>query len=173
MCHPSTWTLVQSDFLRHVYPLLPVVHVPTYLRDMQAHNAVQLCSMTCLRLSTLAAVISIVPDRFDQYQSHDSHFKENFHTKLDAVETAEKLFDQVRGSNFYDDPTTDKWAALKLLGAAYSYLRMSERAGLYRLLSYEFALRLEVHIIKSYAGLDPREMQLRKRVLWISLTGMM
>lgn len=171
----STWNKVSQDYLNFVYPLIPVVHIPTFLAAVDENRAASNVSFSCLQLSIFSIVIAMVPQRFEHYKNLDEtlYYNYNITNKWQAVNQSHDIFDLIKASTFYDNPTMETWATTYLFGAAYACLNNPARSNLYRSHAYTIMLSMNFHLVNSYIGLNFIETQLRKKAMWMTLTGLM
>ncbi|KAK4494219.1 hypothetical protein PRZ48_014517 [Zasmidium cellare] len=149
------------------------MHIPTFLDQVKANRPTASRNFVCLQLALLSVVLAVVPDTFDRYKSVDTIFRSRFLSKVEAVEAAQTTFDIVKGPDFFDQASLPAWATAYLFGVAYSYLQMPGRSSIYGCQAYSLALSMRVHVPRCYEGLDHITSQMRKRVLWMTLTGIM
>ncbi|KAL3483617.1 hypothetical protein BJX62DRAFT_244733 [Aspergillus germanicus] len=173
LCSPSTWGLVSQDFLTYVYPLILAVHIPTFLSSLAAHRTLLNRLFACLQASIFAIVNALLPSRFDHYKAVDPTLGRNdrITDKVHAVFRANDVFGLIKGPELQDEPNLTCWATVYLFGAAYTSLNLLHRSVMFRSHTYTIMLSMHLHLIKSYAGLNPIETQLRKEAVWLTLTG--
>ncbi|KAL3465717.1 hypothetical protein BJX64DRAFT_285320 [Aspergillus heterothallicus] len=173
LCSPTTWDLVNQDFLTYVYPLIPVVHIPTFLSSLEAHRTLPDRLFACLQASIFAIVNALLPSRFEHYKAVDPTLGCNasITNKVSAVLHAHEVFDLIKGPELQDESSLTSWATMYLFGAAYASLNLLHRSIMFRSHTYAIMLSMNLHLIKSYAGLNPIETQLRKKAVWLTLTG--
>jgi hypothetical protein len=166
---------VNQDFLTYVYPLIPVVHIPTFLSSLEAHRTLPSRLFACLQASIFAIVNALLPSRFEHYKAVDPTLGRNssIPDKVQAVFRAHNVFDLIKGPEFQDKPSVTSWATMYLFGAAYASLNLLHRSVMFRSHTYAIMLSMNLHLVKSYAGLNHIETQLRKKAMWLTLTGVM
>ncbi|KAL2783959.1 hypothetical protein BJX66DRAFT_317502 [Aspergillus keveii] len=173
LCSPSTWDIVNQDFLTYVYPLIPAVHIPTFLSSLEAHRTLPSRLFACLQASIFAIVNALLPSRFEHYKAVDPILRRDsgITDKVQAVFRTHDVFDLIKGPELQDKPSLTSWATMYLFGAAYASLNLLHRSGMFRSHTYAIMLSMNLHLVKSYAGVNPIETQLRKKAMWLTLTG--
>ncbi|KAL2837703.1 hypothetical protein BJY01DRAFT_251328 [Aspergillus pseudoustus] len=174
LCSASTWDLVNQDYLDYVYPLIPAVHIPTFLSSLEAHRILPNGPFACLQVSIFAIVTALLPSRFEHYKAVDPTLGHNrsITDKVQAVFRAHEIFDLIKGPELQDEPSLTSWATMYFFGASYACINFPHRSVLFRSYTYAIMLSLNLHLVKSYVGLNYIEDQLRKKAVWMTLTGL-
>jgi len=69
-----------QDYLKYLYPVIPVVYIPSFLADLKEDRHACDASALCLLISLCALVGSMLPRRFCSYENLDLSFKSAFAT---------------------------------------------------------------------------------------------
>lgn len=165
-CSQVVFDEIMKNYIDIIYPLLPVVHLPTFDSDLRALRYNSDRDFLCFVLSMCAAVVAILPGKFPGYKQSDRNF--TYCSRLDAVENICAILNRLKKPDYYDSPTFEKWATTHLLGRAFIYLGYRKRLLYYHAEAQAFMLDLEFHRIKSYANLNQIEIQLRKKAFWLT-----
>ncbi|KAH7028914.1 uncharacterized protein B0I36DRAFT_290164 [Microdochium trichocladiopsis] len=159
--------LVLNDYVTYVYPLLPVVHRPSFAADLEGGRDARDGDLLALVVSLCAATVGLLPSRLPTYRAHGLPFE----TRTAMANHCFRLNQGFRGPAYFDTISHSKWASTYMLGIA---IHQTGNANLWRMLEVEAMqlLRLlEVHHLASYAGLDPIEVQLRKKAFCLMFNG--
>ncbi|KAJ1337255.1 RNA polymerase II-specific transcription factor-like protein [Microdochium nivale] len=167
--------LVLDDYVRFVYPLLPVVHCPSFAADLEDGRDGRDGDFLALVVSLCAATVGLLPSRLAAYQALAGAAPGRLllRTRTEMANHCFRLHQGFRGPAYYDTVSHAKWASTYMLGIAF---HQTGNANLWRMLDVEAMqlLRLlEVHQLASYAGLDAVETQLRKKAFWLTFNGYM
>jgi hypothetical protein len=148
LCSPSTWDLLNQDFLTYVYPLIPAVHTPTFLSSLEAHRTIPHGPFACLQTSIFAIVHALLPSRFKHYKAIDPTLARNggITDIVQAVFRAHDVFDLNKGPELQDEPSMTSWATMYLFGAAYASLSLLHRSVMFRSRTYAIMLSMNLHL---------------------------
>ena len=169
LCPRSLVLYILGDYLKYVYPLLPVIHRPTFENDLNDDRDRQDEGFAMLIICLCAATVGFLPSRFQSYLDFTPPLA--FPTRTDMIAHCHKIHQSFKDTQYYDTISHQKWASNFSLGLAFFQIGKNT---LWRMLDVEAMqlLRfLEVQHISSYAGLDAIEVQLRKKAFWLMFFG--
>lgn len=169
ICSKYTFDTMIHDWLELVYPLVPIVHRPTFRQQLEAHRETSDPIFFSLLSCICASLIATIPSSFKKYRELDESFR--FRTRLEMVDFCHELAVKSRGPDYFDESTQEKWSIAYLLAAAYGNLRYFNRCLMFATEGRHHMRRLGCQVASSYSGLSKVEEQLRKRSLWLSLCG--
>jgi hypothetical protein len=173
LCSKELMDTALQDYVRLLYPMIPVIHIPSFLRHVESGRQLTDAPFSSLLFSLFALVISMLPRRFEHYKTIDSDFRNEFSHRRQVVDRVHVLILGIQGSDYFDDLTLVKWASTYCRMAAYAYLGLFSRAKMLRAEADTMVVELKCHRIASYAGLDEIEAQLRKKAFWMMMTARM
>lgn len=168
-CSRSVFEAIIRDYLEVIYPLVPVVHIPTFLLDLQneRHMHVRTFQMFCLAVCGL--VLSILPHKFDTYRQIDGSLA--FADRREAVRFIHSLILSARPPEYLDKLSHEKWAISYMISITNAHLGFRTRARVQQAEMDVICSEMEFHRISSYANLDYIEVQLRKKAFWLTFTS--
>lgn len=160
---------ILGDYVTYVYPLIPVIHQPTFQLDFDSDRDMHDVDFLALIISLCAVTVSLLPSRFKTYRSFSSPLP--FETRTEMADQCYKLNQSFRDTTYFDTVSHQKWASTFLLGVAF---HQTVNNNLWRMLeveSMQLLRLLEVQHLSSYSGLDAVEIQLRKKAFWLMFYG--
>jgi hypothetical protein len=173
LCSKKLMDIALQDYLRLLYPMIPVIHIPSFLGDVEIGRQLTDAPFSSLLCSLFALVISMLPRKFEHYRTIDSDFREKFTHRRQVVDRVHVLTLGTQGPDYFDDLTLVKWASTYCRMAAYAYLDLFSRAKMLRAEADTMVVEMKCHRIASYAELDEIEAQLRKKAFWMMMTARM
>ncbi|KAK0388795.1 hypothetical protein NLU13_5038 [Sarocladium strictum] len=156
---------VLRDYITYIYPLIPVIHIPTFEVHFDQEHDTHNQEFFLLIISLCALTIGLLPSRFAAYREFKDPLP--FESRTEAANHCYKLNQGLRDIEYWDTVSHQKWASSYLLALAFHQIG---NVNLWRMLEVEAIqlLRLlEVQHSSSYVGLDPVEVQLRKKAFWL------
>lgn len=166
ICSRQLVNLVVSDYLRWIYPLLPVVHRPSFLADFNAvkdsHDAT-FCSLLIALLSVTAAVL---PRHFQRH--HNTCGNGQFATRKNFVNKCVSSIMRSREADYFDTLNHTKWAIAYVLRITFYHMGENNRSRMMDAEEMQLARILQFHVISEYRGLNCISQQLRKKAFWLT-----
>lgn len=156
---------VLQDYVTYVYPVVPVIHIPTFKDNLSREHDSENQDFLSLVFSLCALTISLLPSRFRFYREHESPLP--FKTRTEVANHCYNLNQSLRDIEYWDTVSHQKWASSYLLALTF---HQTGNANLWRMLeveSMQLLRLLEVQHSSNYAGLDAIETQLRKKAFWL------
>ncbi|KAF4331918.1 hypothetical protein FBEOM_14302 [Fusarium beomiforme] len=160
---------ILNDYATYVYPLIPVIHRPTFELDLDSNRDMHDLDFLALIISLCAVTVSLLPSRFQTYRTFSSPLP--FQTRSEMADHCYKLNQSFRDTRYFDTVSHQKWASTYLLGVAF---HQTVNNNLWRMLeveSMQLLRLLEVQHLSSYTGLNAIEIQLRKKAFWLMFYG--
>lgn len=158
-----------QDYLDMLYPLVPVVHKPTFLDDLKNRRELYDASFLSLITAIAATVVAHVPSRFYYYCSKPTPLR--FAKRAAMVDFCYDYILSLRRTDTFDEPTHTLWATSYLL--SMSYIHLGYTGGRMLLLVSEWMQM--ANIIELYRpppdGTSQIERQLRLKAFWLSFFG--
>lgn len=157
------WML--DDFLTSLYPLIPVIHRPSFRRAIAINQDDDDPDLRGLIYGLCAAVVGTMPSKFLAYRSHNPPF--NFSTRQDFIDHAYTVLLQLRGLDYFEELNYKKFATAYLFWVAYLQIGNANRARMIEVECLQLGRMLNLHRITEYRGLNHIETQLRKKGFWL------
>jgi hypothetical protein len=161
--------LILDDYVTHVYPLIPVVHRPSFEADLEANRDVHDAEFFILIISLCAVTVALLPSRLQIYREFATPLP--FRTRSEMANHCYKLNQSYRDTTYFDTVSHQKWASSFLLGVTFHQTGNANLWRMFEVESMQLLRLLEVQHISSYAGLDAIEVQLRKKAFWLMFYG--
>ena len=155
-----------DDYLESVYPLIPVVHRPSFRKDLgrnrDLHDPDFLAFVVCL----IAVTVGLLSSRFQQYRPSI-----RFETRTEMINCCYDICKRLRGPRYFDQINYQKWAASYLLNIAFFQIGQQNLSRMLEVEAMQLARLLDIHRISEYNGLNCIETQLRKKAFWLMFYG--
>ncbi|KAJ8114437.1 hypothetical protein OPT61_g3684 [Boeremia exigua] len=114
ICSRELLLAIVDDYLASIYPLIPVVHRPSFLLNLEQNRDIYDNDFLGLLISICAVVIGLLPSRFDHYRMFTSGSL-CAHSRIEIVDRCYHLLNRLRGADFFDNVGFDKWAISYLM----------------------------------------------------------
>ncbi|KAF4958815.1 hypothetical protein FGADI_2159 [Fusarium gaditjirri] len=106
---------ILTDYVTYVYPLIPVIHRPTFELDLNTNRDMHDADFLALIISLCAVTVSLLPTRFQTYRSFSSPLP--FQTRTETVDHCYKLNQGFRDTRYFDTVSHQKWAKAQHLSS--------------------------------------------------------
>lgn len=169
LCSRELLKQIINEFLQHLYPLIPVFHLPTFRANLERNRDIQDKHFLSMLLASCAVTVSISCEKFRQYRSATTPIR--FQTRLEMVDYCYSLCIQLRGPRYFDQVSHTKWAIPYLFYLAYFHIGEHNKSRMVESEAILFARLLELHRVSAYSGLNCIEIQLRKKAFWMMFYG--
>ncbi|RBQ97095.1 hypothetical protein VDGD_10477 [Verticillium dahliae] len=156
------------DYIERVYPLCPVVHLPSFRRSLASNQDVRDTEQMLLLVALFTLTIGVLRSRIEDYRAMDPEAAARFPTRTSIITYASQMCLRVRPPDYWDEISHRKWAiSYTLASASFEVGRMNQ----YRMFDSEamqLARLLGFHLhATEYHGLNCIETQLRKKAFWL------
>jgi hypothetical protein len=161
--------LIVADYLQFLYPLVPIVHRPTFQQDIRHNRDCNDDVFLGLLYALCAATVAVLPSRFDIYQRHSCKT-----TYVDRKAMIYACYDEVvrlRKHDYFDNVNYLKWATHYLMYLAFFHIADYNCSRIWEVEANQLARLLNLHRISEYDGLNYIEIQLRKKAFWLTFYG--
>lgn len=158
-----------QDYLDILYPLVPVVHRPTFLDDLRDQRHVHCSTFRSFCFAICSLVLGVLPQKFEEYKRIDGSIAHP--NRREAIKSIHRTIVNSRPADYFDDITREKWAIAYLISTANGHLGHMSRAKMVFAEANAMCQESGLHRISSYAGLDKIEAQLRKKAFWLNFTS--
>lgn len=156
-----------DDYLTYVYPLIPVVHRPTFLVQLEENHDTYDNDFLGLLVAICAVVIGLLPSRFNRYHNVGCGSLLS-RSRVEIVNSCQAFLDTLRGPDYYDNVSFNKWAVSYLMLVALFQVGKHNRARMVEVESLQLGRLLNFHHIEEYRDLNCIETQLRKKGFWLT-----
>lgn len=161
----DTFKMILDDYLDHLYPLVPIVHRPSFRQDIQNDRDCEDSNFLGLILAISGLVVATLPSRFKYYQSLDPPL--NFKSRRSMVNYCADRISRQRIATYFDQVNFQKFATSYLLYAAFLQVGDQNRSRMFDIEAMQIARLLNLHCLSKYGGLNYIEIQLRKKGFWL------
>ena len=158
-----------QDYLDYLYPLVPIVHRPSFRQSLQENHDREDSGFLGLITAIAAVVIATMPSRFHSYRCATPPLR--FTSRRDMVRHCYDKILRLRDSTYFDHINFQKFAISYLLYAAFRQLGDHNWSRMLDVEATQLARLLNLHRISEYDGLNYIETQLRKKGFWLIFYG--
>lgn len=109
LCSRPLLHRIMSDYLDHLYPLIPIVHRPTFRADLEKGKDLFDGDFLTLVLSICAATVGTMPRKFNEYRNAPSPLR--FQTRTEMINHCYDMCLGLRGPDYFDEINFNKWAS--------------------------------------------------------------
>jgi hypothetical protein len=166
LCSRSVLETLARDYLELLYPLMPISHRPTFLKDLTEQRDLTDWDFSMLLVAMCAVLVATLPRKFQEYRSSLP-----FQTRSHVVNFCNNLLLSIRGPEYFEIITLQKWAVSYLLYHAHFHVGQFNRARMLEVEAMQLARLLDLHYLPAYDGLNCIETQLRKKAFWLMFYG--
>lgn len=161
--------MMLEDYLICLYPLIPMVHRPTFRESISTNQDSEDSDFLGLIVSMCAAVVGAIPSKFSEYRKHDPPLV--FDSRKDFIHHAYAFLLNMRGPDYFDHISFQKFTTSYLFDIAFFQIGHVNRARMLEVECSQIARMLDLHRITEYRGLNHIETQLRKKGFWLLFYG--
>ncbi|KGO43055.1 Transcription factor, fungi [Penicillium expansum] len=158
-----------QDYLEYIYPMVPIVHRPSFRKALQEDQDREDDGFLALILSIAALVVATMRSRFQAYQSDPYCLR--FSSRKEFIHFCYQKVMGLRTSSYFDELNFQKFAVPYLFFAAYLQLGDHNWSRMLSVEAMQIARLLNLHRISDYDGLNCIETQLRKKGFWLMFYG--
>lgn len=156
---------IMTDFSERIYPLIPIIHLPTFHADLVANRDVNDLDFLCLIIALSALTVGLLPSRFDAYHALASRFG----TRTAMINYCSQMCLRLRPADYWDHLSHRKWAVAFALSMGVFQTGQTNQSRMFEAESMQIARLLELHRTSEYEDLNAVETQLRKKAFWLQL----
>ena len=154
-----------SDYLELLYPVVPVVHRPSFTRDLDRGRDSHDSDFFLLLLGICALTLAIAASRFEQYRIIDPTL--SFQSPEAMINHCYDLFICHREATYYDEVSHTKWGVAYCFVTAFFQTGQHNRSRMLEIEAMQLGRLLQLHRVSTYEGLDLIEAQLRRKAFWL------
>ncbi|KAF4335656.1 beta-glucosidase [Fusarium beomiforme] len=165
ICPRSLFMTIMTDYVHHIYPLVPVVHLPTFRTDLTTNKDTGDLDTLLLFVSIAALTVGLLPSKFDSYHALAARFG----TRTAMISHCSQMCIRLRPADYWDHISHRKWAMAYCLSIGVFQVGQINQSRMFEAESMQLARLLGMHLVSGYEGLNPIETQLRKKSFWLQL----
>ncbi|KAI5200585.1 hypothetical protein E4T39_05714 [Aureobasidium subglaciale] len=165
VCSRHLFKRIMSDYLDLIYPVVPVVHRPSFRRDLARERDSYDSDFFLLMVGICALTLAICSSKFEQYRFLDPALP--FQSPEAMINHCYDLVVCHREASYYDQISHQKWAVSYCLVTAFFQIGHHNRSRMLEIEAMQLARLLELHRASTYEGLDYIEAQLRRKAFWL------
>lgn len=159
-----------QDYLELQYPIHPLVHIPTFKKQLSENQYLTDAKFFCFVASLCATVAAVLPRRFALYQSMSAPFKAAYPTLRDFVKRVHVVVQLQRDPDMHENLTMTDWGFACTMFMSHACIGQSSSARMYKAEATTIIIELVGHHrLGKYA--NPIEVQLRKKAFWIMVAA--
>ncbi|KAJ4316126.1 hypothetical protein N0V94_005614 [Neodidymelliopsis sp. IMI 364377] len=159
-----------DDYLSSIYPLIPVVHRPSFRFDLDENRDIYDSDFLGLVVAICAVVVALLPSRFESYRNSQSE-SSWAQSRVYLLSRWYDFLSGLRGPDFFEEIGFNKWASSYLMAIAFFQIGKHNRARMIEIECIQLGRLLDLHRIEEYRNLDCIETQLRKKGFWLLFYG--
>ncbi|KZL76065.1 quinate utilization pathway activator [Colletotrichum tofieldiae] len=167
LCSRALINILMVDYLDLVYPLVPVVHRPSFRRDLAANRDITDPDFFALLISLAALTVGLLPSRFRGYRAVDLEAGRRFETRTALINCCAEICTRQRTASYWDHVNHRKWAVCYVLSVACFQTGQVNRSRMFDVEYLQLSRLLGLHSISEYEGLNFIETHLRKKAFWL------
>jgi hypothetical protein len=166
ICSPNIAQMIVVDFTDSIYPLNPLVHLPSFKASIIAHQAEKDRLFFSLVTAICSLVAALLPRRFLDYQLVEGSF--SYRRPTDFVRHCEHVVISLRDHLYFEEPSPEKFAIAFMLGQSMSCIGANGRAMIYWAEAIIHLRRSGIADQNVRSNWNCIETQLWKKMFWIS-----
>lgn len=176
LCSRALINTLMADYLDLVYPLVPVVHRPSFRRDLAANRDVSDPDFFALLVSLCALTVGLLPSGFRDYRAAADHpegavARRQYDTRTALIDRCAEVCTRQRPGGYWDRVNHRKWAVSYVLSVACFQTGQVNRSRMFDVEYLQLSRLLGLHRVSEYEGLNCVETQLRKKAFWLMFYG--
>lgn len=158
-----------DDYITSLYPLIPLVHRPSFRKSISANEDANNQDLFGLVVAICATVVGNMPSRFAAYRRSKPFLP--YQSRKDFIHHAHTLLLDMRGPDYFDQISFQKFATSYLFVIAFFQIGQVNRSRMTEVECLQLGRMLDLHRITEYRGLNHIETQLRKKGFWLVFYG--
>lgn len=165
VCSRELLRRILSDYFELIYPVVPLVHRPSFRRDLDQDRDSRDSDFFLLLLGICALTLAIGASRFEQYRIIDPTL--SFQSPEAMINHCYDLFVCHREANYYDEVNHSKFAVAYCFVTAFFQTGQHNRSRMLEIEAMQLGRLLQLHRASTYESLDLIEAQLRRKAFWL------
>ncbi|OHE96942.1 hypothetical protein CORC01_07727, partial [Colletotrichum orchidophilum] len=171
LCSRALIHILMADYLDLVYPLVPVVHRPSFRHDLATNRDITDPDFFAVLMSLAALTVGLLPSRFRDYRAVDPEAAMRFENRTALINCCAEICTRQRTASYWDHINHRKWAVCYVLSVACFQTGQVNRSRMFDVEYLQVSRLLGLHRISEYEGLNCIETQLRKKAFWMLFYG--
>ncbi|KAF2036549.1 hypothetical protein EK21DRAFT_51418 [Setomelanomma holmii] len=155
-----------QDYLNYIYPLIPVVHRPSFRQHLSEDRDNYDSNFLGLLVAICAVVVGILRSKHDTYRNFQPGSLWD-QSRAEFIGRCYSFLIALRGPDYFDEIGFQKWASSYLMSIAFFQVGQSNRGRMVEVECMQLGRLLNLHRIEEYQDLDCIETQLRKKGFWL------
>lgn len=157
-----------ADYIDRIYPLVPVVHPPTFRRNLDTGRDATDVDFLSLIIAIAALTIGLLPSRFPAYMAMDPGAATRFPARAPFMSYCVQMCLRLRSLAYWEEISHCKWAISYTLTMGVFHVGQVNQSRMFEAEGAQIARLLGFHRLSDYEGLNPIETQLRKKAFWMT-----
>jgi hypothetical protein len=166
LCSRELLMIIINDYLTWIYPLVPVVHRPSFQSNLEQNRDLHDSDFLCLIFCICAATVGFLPKVFTSYQALAGEVS-SFTSRTNMINRCYTLCMEQRGPYYFDTVNFQKWAIAYLMQITHLQIDNHNLSRMLEVEAMQIARLLGLHRVSEYQGLNCIETQLRKKGFWL------
>ncbi|CAK7230184.1 hypothetical protein SBRCBS47491_007499 [Sporothrix bragantina] len=167
LCARPLVRIIIDDYLRLVYPLVPVVHKPSFQQALSQDRDVDSSVFLSLLLAICSITVGLMPSRFAAYRAWQPGPPLRFEGREEMMNYCYNTIIRLRGPRYFDEINFEKLAVSYILAVTFFQIGDQNRSRMMEVEAMQLGRLLQLHKIREYEGLSCVEKQLRKKGFWL------
>lgn len=167
LCSRALLNIIVNDYLDLIYPLVPVVHRPSFRADLASNRDLKDPDFLGLLIGLAALTVGLLPSRFPVYRAMAPDVAMRFETRTAMINCCSDMYMRLRTHSYWDHISLRKWAVCYVLSVSFFQTGQTNRSRMLEVESMQIGRLLGLHRIADYDGLNCIETQLRKKAFWL------
>ncbi len=164
LCPLSIFETIIEDYYSDIYPIAPIVHVPSFKQRILTCQHITDPEFLRLCLSLCAMTIASLPKKLPIYGFGHYHTAKAMVSRACQLVAASRL---ATAPDWADDPTSNDLMCSLLLGTASHYMQSPNRGWVHINESIHCCRNLRLYSPQGYEGMSIIDRELIKRVFWM------
>lgn len=158
-----------ADYLELLYPLIPIVHRPSFRSDLARNRDLYENDFLSVVIALCAVTVGTMPTKFREYRAAEPPIP--FQSRTEMINRCYEIIMGLRRASYFDEVNYSKWAVSYLMQISFFQIGQHNRARMVEVEGMQLARLLDFHQISMYDGLNCIETQLRKKGFWLMFYG--
>lgn len=157
--------IIIEDFLELVYPVVPIVHIPSLRKSLKQDRDFTDSGFLALLIALASLVVATMPSRFEYYRAYSEPLP--FKSREDMVYHCFETLARLRTRDWFDEINFQKFSVSYLTYASLRQIGEHNQGRMAEVEMMQIARLLKFTTTSDYHGLNCIERQLRKRGFWL------
>jgi hypothetical protein len=157
--------IIIEDFLELVYPVVPIVHIPSFYKNLEQDRDCTDSGFLALLIGLASLVVATMPSRFEFYRAYSKPLP--FKSRDDFVYHCFETLARLRTRDWFDEINFQKFSISYLTYASLRQIGEHNQGRMAEVEMMQIARLLKFSTTSDYHGLNCIEQQLRKRGFWL------